>query len=1067
VSDELTLSLRAEVLRRSPRAEDREESKRIFHELRNSADPQIAQIALQYSGEPETYVKPQRKNAAVAAMTTAWKALRSPMAPADLDARFEPFFAEAERHPALLENLAPRMIASGWDWLAEYERVSRAAGGQDPRLVCFDAWAEMVMRHCRVAGTLSPVLDRWKDFRTARLLVNCTRAVDDAISRCNVNEAENHLYEIEQAKEIPQDRIAALRGAIDDLRKQQADIDAWRKALAGTPASWADVVRMHALWAKGRRLAQVDKTPQVLADRVSRDLEHLQAVATEFIADRAGKWQTLDDLRGELREAARGRAFAIDEAWLAPLASALLSLIDRAVENASEAKALRRVAAKGVAISGTLPSGGGRLVQDRLRRIEAIVAAWDALATDAMPAAVPSGAVPLQFAQHLEHVRRLAERVALAEEVLQRGMTVAERTLACRDAVAMAEEILADAPQHAAARALLDRASARLETLRLDEWLERWDVAELRCALESGASYEPVYLSLAPVLPVLDELAALRPKKPAADLSDIAVWWLSWRESTGRLPAHMPDALRSTLDLVHQDAAASVRAAVTEHLGRTSKLDEDRAVEGAVEAIADDLRLHDELVAVQQRRAIHAAVVEARKAGTSALAALVRDSWRTIERYLPWSDTILGEAFERAWNEVNDDALDALSDVLRDKRARGENERFRQWLDWLELERSLSAAPTTDALRGLQAFLQRDASIARRMPRLIAAWRGSVDDAVLVWAYRALTHLDPPLFPGVDPLVTLTRRSEGEIAAVLRMCREAAVVDEAFLAVATKALGQIEDVWRRLEQFLVEAPVPQGAGVWPSAPPEFRQAKALLAAFRNVFGSLARWQKSDLRSLGAEWDVMRPVLLRDLAPYPAAEVFEHVLRKVEPLTRLRALEQYLHDGARRCTSDAPGDRERTDVFAQAACCLDAVIDTLQAAQPEGAHTLRVVSDEYWREVPPMAGDLLPPVPAGGLAVLRARLLELQENDEEYTAAIASLWRNQPNIGTAGEFDADAHRSYLALYPPGPPKSLRVRKRWDDFAARAAQRVILRRGRAFLPEWQQKYVDDISRGVSPW
>lgn len=1067
MTDELTRSLRAEVLRRSPRAEDREESKRIYRELRSSADPQIAQIARQYSGEPEAYAKPQRQSAAVAAMTMAWKAFRSPMAPSDLDARFEPFFAEAERQPAVLESLAPRMIASGWDWLAEYERVSRAAGGQDPRLVRFDAWAEMVMRHGRVAGALSPVLDRWKELRAARLLVNRTRAVDDAISRCNINEAENHLYEMEQAKEIPQDRIAALRGAIDDLRKRQADIDAWRKELAGTPARWADVVRMHDLWAKGRRLAQVDKTPQPLADRISRDLEHLQAVATEFIADRAGKWQSLDDVRSELHEAARGRAFAIDETWLAPLASAVISLIDRAVENASEAKALRRIAAKGAAIAETLPSGGGRHVQEGLRRIEAIVAAWNGLETDAMPAAVPSGAVPLQFAQRLERARRLAERVALAEEVLRRGATIVERASACRDAMAMLEEVLADAPQHAPARALLDRATARLEALRLDECLERWDVAELRRALESGAPYEAVYLSLVPVLPVLDELAALRPKKPVADLSEIAVWWMSWRESAERLPAHMPDALRSALDLLHRDGAASMRAAVTEHLGRTATLGEDRSAEGAVEAVADELRLHDELVAVQQRRAIHAAVVEAREVGTSALAALVRDSWRAIERYLPWSDVILGEAFERAWNEANDDALDALSDVLRDKRARGETERFRQWLDWLELERSLSAAPTTDALRRLQAFLQRDASIARRMPRLIAAWRGSVDDAVLVWAYRAFAHLDPPLFPGVDPLVALTRRSEAEIAAVFRMCREAAVVDEAFLAAATKALGQVEDVWRRLEQLLVEVPVPQGEGAWPSAPPELRQAKALLAAFRNVFDSLARWQESDLRSLGAEWDVMRPVLLRDLAPYPAAEVFERVLRKVEPLTRLRALEQYLHDGSRRCTSDAPGDRERTDAFAQAARCLDAVIDTLQAAQPEGAHTLRVVSDEYWRDVPPMAGDLLPTAPAGGLAALRARLLELQENDEQYAAAIAGLWRKQPNIGTAGEFDADAHRSYLELYPPCPPKSLRVRKCWDDFAARAAQRVILRKGRPFLPEWLRKYVDDISRGVSPW
>jgi hypothetical protein len=58
--------------------------------------------------------------------------------------------------------------------------------------------------------------------------------------------------------------------------------------------------------------------------------------------------------------------------------------------------------------------------------------------------------------------------------------------------------------------------------------------------------------------------------------------------------------------------------------------------------------------------------------------------------------------------------------------------------------------------------------------------------------------------------------------------------------------------------------------------------------------------------------------------------------------------------------------------------------------------------------------------------LRRRFDELQENDALYANAIDALWRE-----------------------------------------RAAQRVILRKSRAVLPEWLQTYVDNISRGVSPW
>jgi hypothetical protein len=1073
MTDELTRSLRAQVLRHSPRPEDREESERIFRELRESAQTDVAHLAFELSSTA-MYEKPNRKNPELETMKTAWMSLRSPMDGKELDQRFERWFAEAERKPELLEDLAPKMLASASDWLGEYERVSSTVtAGDDPRLRQFDGWATLAGQFRGVAAALNGIRIRWSDVKSQRLIAVHTRDVHAAMVKGDVTAALNELRELESVQDVPESTLQELRESVKDLMKRQLEIDAWRKELAGTPNSWRDVVRMYDVWTKGRALVHKSGTPREWTESVGRLLEHLQVQALDFVMRRAVGWLSLDEVGAEIqaiRAACGDRESLLDDAWLEPLSLALVCLIDKNIAAAEKIETLRSLSANLALLTATLPSGGGPHVQTALSRIGAIVVAWEAVESDAVPALLPEGGLPSRFVDRLERTRLIGGRVSAADASMHRGTTTAERAAACRDAITTLEDVLEEAPHHAAARALLDRAQARLGNLELDELIERWDVAGLLKALTAARDSD--YVALAQAMPVLETLAVLRQRRPAASLSELVGWWQSWRDVEVQLPAQRPESLQSALALMRRDTAAAVRVLVTGYRNRTTTVDEDHTAEAAVATIAAELNLRDELFALTQRRTVHAAVAAARNAGIADLAILIRDSWGTIERYLPWSDGILAEAFEHAWEEANDKALDALRDVvLRDAQVQRGTERFHRWLEWLDLERSLSAAATSDVLRRLQGFLQRDGAseppILRRLARLVAEWRTNGDDAALVWGRRAFAHLDPRLFPDVDPLLALTRRTKDESAAVLRECREATIVDEEFLATMMARLRQIETIWSRLEQLLREVPVLQSHDPWPVPPPELGHAKTLADSFRRVVWTIARWPKSDLRKLGAECDGVRRVILRDLSAYPAAETLEAMRRKLEPLTRLELLEQRFREASRRCSSDAPPDVSRRDHFQQAVRCLEAVAETLRATLPEGGHTLEVVSDEYWREIPPLAGDLLPPHATGGLDALRRRLNELHENDVLYANAIDALWRDQPNIGAAGEFDPAAHLDYVELYPHFPPASTRVRRRFDDFAARAGQRVILRKSRAFLPEWLQTYVDNISRGVSPW
>jgi hypothetical protein len=1070
INDKKDLAV-VERLLHSTKTEDRALAGEMIKRLSESDDTVVARAAIELTRRFVSVESPESPT--LRTLANEWMALRSPMHETSYDYRFIQWFAQAEAQPELLSALAPRMLSSAYAWLEEYERESGVATNDDePRLRNFDAWAELLSKRNSIAAVMAEVLDRWAELRRRRRVAIGSRAINAAIARGDIDAARNAFDALRNAPHVPAESVADLGRSIDELARHGRDIDAWRDELPGIQRDWRDVARLYDVWARGRRLAQAPRTPGAWADGIADDLTQLQTLAAGFITQCASGCQSLDDLLRELgamQSAARSvAASAFDESWLEPLIAAMMRVADREVELARDPAALHDLSGRVAVIASGLPEAGRVQVDAVIRRIDAIANAWSALDSSGLGSVIPAGVVPAKFAAAVANARALNERIAAIEQSLTRSGTTAELLKACATATAALDEILAASPQLANAGELRRAVAERMKTLRIDRAIEHWDLDGLR-AIASESSFDGAYATVAAAVPVLERLAVLRAQSfVPADLDSIAGWWTSWRGEIAQLPAGMPCVLTSGLEKVRLHVAAAVRDVATNHLSRSASLKRDRAIETAVAELTADLGLSAELTALTKRRSLHEAIEHARGESLLALALLLRDSWALIEHYLPSASAILNDVFERAWNDADEGALDALRYIAFDAQSGGGNERLVRWREWLALESRLAAAVTPDSARLLRSSLENDEPgaplSARRLARIVAAWRVTDDDPALVWAYRAFRHMEPGLFPGSDPLVSMTRKSDRKCSAVLGVVQSVAMVNEAFIHGMSSELERVESEWQRLESLLVGVPVEQ-TGPWPAPPAMVQTAKNVIQAFQIVLSSLARWKESDLRPLGDECDAIRTVLLRDLNGYPAAEPLQRLLRKLEPLTRLHGLEEHLRQACRRCMD--PLSDEAPDLFAYARQCVEALEEALRSTEPEGSTTRQAAAAQYWSEVPRLAGDCLLPDAAGTLDALCRRLDALHENDVVFRTAIEALRKHQPVIGAAGHFDPYAHDGYLTLYPRVAPASLRTRRIFDDFAARFAQRAILSKSSAQLPQWLQTYADNIAAGAALW
>lgn len=1070
-ADERAVFRRAEILVRSADVEEQRQGKDLLARLSGSSQTEVAVKALNLllrAAAPPAL----RHDPPVEAMMDGWSALRSPLQERPLDGRFASWFDDAEAQPDVLHRFAPRMIETVAGWLGEYERAL-AHDLADPRIAVFEEWSRIAARHPAAAGLLRELLEKAKELKARRIVALCERDVATALREGDVKASWAKFAEIDTLEYARAEDVTRVREMIDHVARLREDIDQWCAYLPLAARSRADVAHIHEVIRRGRALLTAGQAPFAWLEEIRSRLARMRDFVAVFVADRAAAVQTIEafhDVIAELRTDVAGDSES--EAWLQPLAASIEALLAREVEVAQAPAALRRLARIAAELASALPAETAGRLRLETQRLEEVATAWERVESGQSAAAAPAeameGAIPGRFREMIGTFARLSQSVQAARRLIEQPGSTGQRMEACREAVAALEEIVRQEPDYAAAADLLRIARARIEHLRLDESIERWDLDKIRAASGSGIMWDPPYAQMFGRIGVLDELDKLR--QMLADYSDLQsaeTWWTLWRATEASLPDWKPDSLVRALLRVRNDFADSLKASVDDYLRAPTTIDDDRVAEKTIVPIAEELRLEEASEALKRRREIHERVEDARHAGIGPLAGVLREQWGFVSRSLPQSTEILLQAIERAWNEEDREALGALREVGRRALTQDGEPRLKEWLDWLVIEECVWGGATPEGVAGLLSCLQSHprSSTRRRLERLINRWGARGDLSALTWAYRALSHIEPPLMPGSDPLQELRAETEKVVASVREACRVVESVDSAFVGAQEQETKAAAEWWNRLEQLLLAAPPRIQPGGWPNRPEELDQIAVLVASIQDVINGIASLSGIDLRTASERWDRLDRLVRRSMAEFPFSESMRQSLRRSGPLTKLEFLERQFKRACEECGLEAAVDRR--NAFARAADDLQQIVDAFQGTEPESSYTRDVMGLEYWRDVPPLAGDLLPAPAAADLPALIERLRMLEANEQDFRTAIDRLWSERPPVGTSGTFDPKMHRKYLLSCPHERPMSVRVWMLFRNLAERQPMHAILREGRDALPSWVGIYLDRRAKGLQPW
>ena len=127
----------------------------------------------------------------------------------------------------------------------------------------------------------------------------------------------------------------------------------------------------------------------------------------------------------------------------------------------------------------------------------------------------------------------------------------------------------------------------------------------------------------------------------------------------------------------------------------------------------------------------------------------------------------------------------------------------------------------------------------------------------------------------------------------------------------------------------------------------------------------------------------------------------------------------------------------------------------------GREMWATLSAEYWREIPPLAGDVEASPSPQDLNALALRLDTLDEQERELRQTLRQLDVEEPWVSANGPFFPESHQHYLDFYPRTCPSSRRAFRLFDRFAKVGARPVIFRDGAGHLPAWISDY---LNRGV---
>lgn len=1023
------------------------------------------------------------------------------------DGRLLPLLAEIGASTAMLRSLQPLVEEDLGRWIdaaaAELEHRAAAPLALTPAgFETVDALVREVSAVGRFEMVLRPSIERFHRASFACLLSQEAPRIELATASWRIDEARRLFESMTSPPAGFAERCFELQSRIDDAEHDRLDTERRLAALDGPqPTDWPELRALLASVAHATERLTAGGLPEDYEARLSQATNGGRRRAVLFLEQSAAQLDGLESMRrfwGELRELERELRQAgldVDEGWLAAGIEALESRCRRRVRASSRLEALEATARELEIELATAPPPVQRRGKYWLSELDRSIHVWRAtsrgerceqVSGDWLPEALASASV-----EHRETLRRLDE-----------GFRILEATPAAAPrALEIADQVLADRPDHGEARRLREAASTQQLKHDLDVALAAWNLDRFRELARHPATPESYHAWLEPEVG-LETIAELAQSPVFADSETAAQWWRRLAKAFDGLPPRrsvaVDSALRELLLRRHDQWCVLLDEQLAQELPVARWRDLLHQLEGL--AGHEALDLGGELVRYQAelRRRCQLASAEYQivagryREAAEVLEAAAGDDWRkrrlsvrlaieepraarrwsqlaealhrwwgvATEIYKEAAGEMLEQALDSAWRAADRQALDLLRKVAQ--RARGHHvvqkhgPRLESWLDWLQLEDECRGGVPIRAagllFRHLDGLGEEERN--ERALVLVDGWRQRGLDVPLAWIFRALPESRARLFPDlVDPGSELEQRGRelaADIAAKLRVEDEPATED---LAELLRQLETLERQITRLEHLRRVLPRTTEDLLLPD---ELVDAGRQLRALAEVLEGLGCLLASDLRQEKSNLDALRHVTVQALRGLPLQRSLLARLDALQPLTRLRFQEAELRRAAERC---GEGDLDREGVFAELAEKVREIDTELARAGLEHAPVARAILEQYRGEIAALAGDLRSPVDAADLDELAAHFESLQDGEETLRGAISALEREEPFFGAEVQLDAERHRAYLALVPQTPPTTRRTRRLFDRFTRIGQRRAVLGQGlrAGLLPAWVDTYL----------
>lgn len=1056
----------------------------------------------------EKYVatpRPVKADAGVAESLRRWEQING-----FSDVRLWPLLKELKNKPHMATSLRPTVSKDIREWIAK--AMPRIASMKSAELRALGKFVDEVSAidafNIEEIESLRNVLFGLRYRETSRHIYN-------ALDSWDLNKAWELFEALSHAPEGFEKSVKELQDEIFKVGDLQADVAAFLNQLSKRePETWLEMRTLVDSLQKLQDYLSYPNIPAEWRSRLEQEADGCVSSAEAFLRKQATAIASIENLRAFWAEyerlsavKANGR-LSLNEEWFQTCLDLVISSESDRVVRATNPQELRANSSRIMEDSQRLPPFATSLMQSLADEIARMAADWRSM-LDGNNFKAPSshqGRLPIPKLLTSESPR-FRQFLSQLDEALARikGSDGAPAKAVYETALRVAQDVLSQIPEHRRASELKSDAEHGLLYGQLDAALAVFNI-EGFLSLSRSNRVEGIYDYLMNQPDNLHNLAALASQAAFPTWREAAAWWSQWRATYKMLQqtTAIPDALENAIQahealrrdqwygvldrLVKREAPPEETVAAAESLAeeleslslqgyynelmrkamaaRVRRYIDEKDFDQAREKLAGLEQGHPDTLRLRTRLMVE----EAAKAGTRAMAEVLRNSWNNV--VAEYGDAAYGMLLitvKKAWQDQDGDSLKhlrmAISRAAANPRAPATDlEALQQWGGWLRVEGAITAAATLLNVKELIAYLKDNAhqngELRQWLERLVNHWQQKREIKMLAWAYEAFGRIDPSIMPAThQPIQDLLERSDEIANRVLQTLQTRRDLRLSDLLELSKEIEYEESEWNQLKDFL--------GLLDPSATPmklsaNFTNTFDRLKELINIEDMLERLEDADLRepSRRSELENIDWMIKRDFEGFAIQQDLLKRVERLEPLTKLEALENRLIKAAEKCGSDSLADLYDMNCFPHLNTEVRELIEKFAAAGALDGAMWRKLSQEYCEKVYNKASIRGPQLIPPDLQALADRIDRLRAEEIEFDGAIDEMERAEPPVPRGGDFDPAQHREYLSLLPAKAPSSKRVELRFNRFTRSKIIQTILRQSRADLPDWVQKYVDEV-------